>query len=218
MRSYIQACPIIRGYLSEASRVTDGPFADVRIRKEFSYCNSSFWRPGVLLVGDSACFVDVLLSSGVLLATDAALLAARLINTCLSGAIDEIRCFNEYELRYRLEYAKFYQLLVGLYDPSKDSQTYHNWLRTWLRTTNAFVLEPLEPWANSKILANTNGQAHLSSKMSIQDSSRQVEILRDFCKQTLQANCLPKMEEVKPLPPVKGQLKPSLDRLHWVNA
>ena len=84
----------------------------MRVRKDYSYCNSRFWRPGIVLVGDAACFVDPVLSSGVHLATYSGLLAARSINSCLAGLVDEESAFTEFERRYRREYGGFYQFLA----------------------------------------------------------------------------------------------------------
>src|SRR6185295_3326851 len=85
----------------------------------------SFWKPGCALVGDAACFIDPVFSSGVHLSTYSALLAARTINTCLRNTgIDEAVCFDEFEQRYRREFGNFYQFLVGFYDMHVDEDSY----------------------------------------------------------------------------------------------
>lgn len=81
----IEACPLIKEYLAGARRVTSGPYGELRVRKDYSYCNTRFWRPGMVLVGDAACFVDPVFSSGVHLATYSGLLAARSVNSCLAA-------------------------------------------------------------------------------------------------------------------------------------
>jgi halogenation protein CepH len=78
----------------------------------------------MLLLGDTACFIDPLLSSGVHLATYSALLGARSINTCLRGGVDETRCFEEYEQRYRKEYGVFYDFLLSFYDMDQEAESY----------------------------------------------------------------------------------------------
>ncbi|MCB0109786.1 MAG: tryptophan 7-halogenase, partial [Caldilineaceae bacterium] len=97
-----------------------GIYGEVRVRKDYSYCNTRFWEPGLALIGDVACFIDPILSTGVHLTTYAALQVARSINTCLRNdadtTIDEQQCFEEFETRYRAEYARFYQFLVAFYD------------------------------------------------------------------------------------------------------
>ena len=115
---------IIAEYLAEAHRVTTGAYGEVRVRKDWSYCSTSFWRPGMVLVGDAACFIDPVFSSGVHLSTYSALLAARSINTVLAGEIDEASCFTEFDTRYRREFALFHDFLVAFYDMHQDESSY----------------------------------------------------------------------------------------------
>lgn len=124
MRGFIASCPLIQEYLAGATRVTEGDYGKLRVRKDYSYSNSAFWKPGVVLVGDAACFIDPVFSSGVHLATYSALLAARSINSCLRGGIDESRAFDEFERRYRREFANFYQFLLAFYDMHEDEDSY----------------------------------------------------------------------------------------------
>jgi hypothetical protein len=77
-----------------------------------------------MLVGDAACFVDPVLSSGVHLAQYGAVLAARSINACLTGVVAEEDAFKEFEMRYKKEYAYFYKFLVSFYDMHRDSDSY----------------------------------------------------------------------------------------------
>ncbi|NUR62197.1 MAG: FAD-binding protein [Catenulispora sp.] len=120
----IDECPLIAEYLSDAQRVTSGTYGEVRIRKDYSYCADTFWRPGMVLVGDAACFIDPVFSSGVHLATYSALLAARSVNSSLSGKLDETKCFEEFEARYRKEFSLFHDFLVAFYDMHQDSDSY----------------------------------------------------------------------------------------------
>lgn len=121
---FIAACPIVRDYLSAAQRVTTGKYGEIRVRKDYSYCNTRFWDPGIALIGDAACFIDPVFSSGVHLATYSALLAARSINTRLRGDLDDELCFTEYEARYRREFGNFYQFLMAFYDMNQDMDSY----------------------------------------------------------------------------------------------
>ncbi|MFD1832750.1 MULTISPECIES: FAD-dependent oxidoreductase [Streptomyces] len=124
MRRFIDACPRIREMLANATRVTEGPYGRLRVRKDWSYCNTAFWSPGMVLVGDAACFVDPVFSSGVHLATYSGLLAARSLNAVLEGAVDEDSAFREFEKRYRSEYGRFYEFLVGFYDMNHSEDSY----------------------------------------------------------------------------------------------
>jgi halogenation protein CepH len=124
LTALIAECPMISDYLKDARRVTTGPYGELRVRKDYSYANSKFWRPGMALVGDAACFVDPIFSSGVHLATYGALLAARSINSVLAGTVDEDTAFGEFEERYRREYGVFYEFLVSFYDMHVDENSY----------------------------------------------------------------------------------------------
>lgn len=124
MREFIDACPLISEMLAGASRVTEGPYGKLRVRKDWSYCHNRFWSPGMVLVGDAACFVDPVFSSGVHLATYGGLLAARSINSCLDGAVDEEEAFAEFDRRYRREYSLFHDFLVGFYDMEQSEESY----------------------------------------------------------------------------------------------
>jgi FAD-dependent halogenase len=125
MSRLVDSCPLIREYLDGARRVTDGPYGEFRARKDYSYCNTRFWRPGMVLVGDSACFVDPVLSSGVHMATYSGLLAARSINSCLAGVMDEEAAFTEFERRYRREYGVFYEFLASFYGLQASEESYY---------------------------------------------------------------------------------------------
>jgi halogenation protein CepH len=124
MRSLIEECPMIEDYLSDATRVTTGTYGQLRVRKDYSYHQTKFWRPGMVLIGDAACFVDPVFSSGVHLATYSGLLAARSIGTVLAGITDEEAAFTEFEARYRREYGVFYEFLSAFYDMHEDEKSY----------------------------------------------------------------------------------------------
>jgi len=121
---FVEQCPLIADFLADATPVQSGPYGEVRIRKDYSYTQDRFWRPGMVLVGDAACFIDPVFSSGVHLATYSALLAARSINTVLAGTVAEETCFAEYETRYRKEYGVFHEFLLAFYDMHRDEGSY----------------------------------------------------------------------------------------------
>jgi halogenation protein CepH len=123
-RRMIAASPEVRAMLAGVPEATEAPYDRVRVRKDYSYAKRSFWVPGMALVGDAACFVDPVLSSGVHLATYSALLAARSINSDLDGTVAEDRAFAEFEARYRREYQLFYEFLISFYDLNQDERSY----------------------------------------------------------------------------------------------
>ncbi|HTX85465.1 MAG TPA: tryptophan 7-halogenase [Streptosporangiaceae bacterium] len=124
LRALIAECPLISEYLRDAKRVTEGQYGQLRVRKDYSYLNTAFWRPGMVLIGDAACFVDPIFSSGVHLATYSALLAARSINSVMAHLVDEEAAFREFELRYRREYGVYYEFLVAFYDMHVSESSY----------------------------------------------------------------------------------------------
>ncbi|MBX7096396.1 MAG: tryptophan 7-halogenase [Myxococcaceae bacterium] len=124
MRELIERAPIIKDHLSTAKRVETGEYGEYRVRRDWSYMNTKFWKPGMMLCGDAACFIDPIISTGVHLATYSGLQAARSINTVLRGDLEEEECFIEYERRYRREYNNFHDFLVGFYDWNKHESSY----------------------------------------------------------------------------------------------
>ncbi|MGW2048374.1 tryptophan 7-halogenase [Streptomyces sp. NPDC001858] len=124
LQALIDECPMISEYLASARRVTEGQYGEIRVRKDYSYHHTTFWRPGMMLVGDAACFVDPVFSSGVHLATYSALLAARSINSTLAGTVEEEVAMQEFEARYRREYGVFYEFLMSFYDMHRVEDSY----------------------------------------------------------------------------------------------
>jgi halogenation protein CepH len=124
LMALIAECPMVSDYLRDAKRCTEGQYGELRVRKDYSYANTKFWRPGMVLVGDAACFVDPIFSSGVHLATYGALLAARSINSVLAQTVDEQAAFREFEQRYRREFGVYYEFLVSFYDLNVNEDSY----------------------------------------------------------------------------------------------
>ncbi|MGH3171110.1 MAG: tryptophan 7-halogenase [Trebonia sp.] len=124
LSALIAECPMISDYLRDAKRVTEGEYGQLRVRKDYSYHNTKVWRPGMVLVGDAACFVDPIFSSGVHLATYSGLLTARSINSVFAGIVDEPTAFREFEQRYRREFGVYYEFLSAFYDLHANETSY----------------------------------------------------------------------------------------------
>lgn len=124
IKGLIAQCPMIADHLADATRVTTGQYGKLRVRKDYSYLQTKFHRPGMVLVGDAACFIDPVFSSGVHLATYSALLAARSINSVLGGIVEEGPAMAEFETRYRREYGVFYEFLTSFYEMHRDEKSY----------------------------------------------------------------------------------------------
>lgn len=134
MNRFIASCPEISELLKNATRVKEGIYGELRVRRDWSYTNERFWIPGLVLIGDAACFIDPVFSSGVHLATYSALLASRSINSILNDGMDEQRCFEEFEKRYRREFRNFYEFLATFYDMHQNEESYFWRARKVLRS------------------------------------------------------------------------------------
>jgi halogenation protein CepH len=169
MNRMLGRCPLIADFLSSASRVTTGLYGQLRIRRDWSYSCSKYFIPGAFLIGDSACFIDPLLSTGVHLATFSALLAARSVNSVLGKRLEEEVCMHEFEFRYRQEFERLYQFLVSFYDLQKHQQSYFWNARCILSAQEneegafARLVGGAATWGNTEdfvqYLENMNGQS-----------------------------------------------------------
>jgi FAD-dependent halogenase len=205
---YVSGCPIVADMVKQARPATVAPFEPVRLRSEYSYCRTSFWSPGVFAVGDAACFVDVLLSSGVHLATYGALLAARSVNSILAGVISEEHGMNEFETRLRLEYGIFYRGLVGLYDMNCTSDAYAVWLRSLLQDTNGVFVEWRERSSPQPITGAASDRAA--------ESDANVTAMRAYNARQVRYDGGPGMFNDPP-PPLRFTLSASSDWLRWAS-
>ena len=168
IRALIAECPMIGDYLSDATRVTEGEYGEFRVRKDYSYANTNFWRPGMALIGDAACFVDPIFSSGVHLATYGAMLAARSINSVLAGTIDEQTAFGEFEQRYRREFGVYYEFLVAFYDLNVNEDSYFWSARKVTQNTNSDLQSFVE-----LVGGVSSGEAALAASESSADHYKQ---------------------------------------------
>lgn len=242
--TWVNACPLISEYLAPARRITQGMYGEYRVRKDFSYSTTSFWRPGLVLIGDAACFIDPVFSSGVHLATYSALLAARSINTSLKGTLAEERCCAEFETRYRREFGNFYQFLSAFYDMHQDLDSYF-WaarkiLNTEERANEAFVRliagvsssdEPL--FSSSEYFQARIGlgdwfqsvipeTAMSADKVPEFDKAKfdPAEFLKGFTSEIvqIQTQALYGSDRDTEAPIARGGLIPSTDGFHWTAA
>jgi halogenation protein CepH len=206
LAGYIRGCPLTSEMLRDAVPSTRPLFAETRMRSEYSYCTTRFWAPGVVAIGDAACFVDVLLSSGVHLATYGALLAGRSINAVLDGRLGEEHAMNEYETRLRVEYATFYRGLVGLYDMHADADSYVTWLRTLLQDTNGVFVE----WREQPRAGAADDAGEL-----LERSRSNVATMRAFNTRQVRYAGGPGMTSEAVVPAVSHTLSASGDWLSW---
>lgn len=113
-----------------AERLRDAERTDaVHIARDWSYAYDRFTGNGYIAVGDAACFIDPLFSTGVHLAMLSGLLAATAVNTLLDKPeMDRDRILEFYEAAYRKEFGRLraqVYFLYGGHGASKDSYFWH---------------------------------------------------------------------------------------------
>jgi halogenation protein CepH len=236
LQKFIASCPIIAEYLKNATRITEGHYGKLRVRKDYSYSSTKFWTPGMVLIGDAACFVDPVFSSGVHLATYSAMLAARSINSILRDGMDEQRVFVEFEMRYRREYGNFYQFLTAFYNLDQDQDSYFWSARKVLNSeeeaNEAFVRlvagvgssgEPLFGSANDFFQTMTAVNASFQRAQSTPGKFDQSKLDRTFMSNftheamQLQVQGMTNGTEME-MPLWESGLIPSADGMHWTEA
>ncbi len=115
----IAACPVIAELVRPGKLVSK-----VKTEQDYSYMATSLTGPGYFLVGDAACFIDPLLSTGVHLATHAAMLCAASIASILRGEITEQEAMMFFEKSYRLAYLRLMVIISGLYAQYNGKESY----------------------------------------------------------------------------------------------
>ena len=115
----IRECPVIADLLAPAELVTP-----LRIEQDYSYTTERFTGPGYFLVGDAACFLDPLLSTGVHLATYSAMLAAASLASILRGEASEEEAAAFYEQTYRQSYLRLLAVVAALYQQYRGKDSY----------------------------------------------------------------------------------------------
>ncbi|MFI0446961.1 NAD(P)/FAD-dependent oxidoreductase [Actinomadura sp. 6N118] len=114
----VKSCETLNPVVQGASQI-----GDVRAEQDYSYVADSFSGPGYVAIGDAACFLDPLLSTGVHLALYSALTGAAAINSTLNGELSEQEAMAFFEYAYRRAYARLITLVSHLYQryDGKDS-------------------------------------------------------------------------------------------------
>ena len=92
--------------------------------RDWSYSASSVTGPGWILVGDAACFVDPLFSTGVHLAVTAAHMGAAYVVTALTEAELAPDAAVAFERLYRTQYEHFHELARLFYAGNQSVDSY----------------------------------------------------------------------------------------------
>jgi Tryptophan halogenase len=115
----ITQAPYTRQLLQEA-HLACGPF----VLKDWSYVSDEVVGDGYILVGDAACFVDPLFSSGVHLALMAGVLAAAYVTTALKDPSMVEAAGRVYKDLYYKEYGHFHDMAALFYSSNRTIESY----------------------------------------------------------------------------------------------
>jgi FAD-dependent halogenase len=111
--------PYTQQMLQEAN-LAYGPF----VLKDWSYVSNEVVGDGFILVGDAACFVDPLFSSGVHLALMAGVLAAAYVTTALKDPSMRDTAGRVYTDLYYKEYSHFHDMAALFYSSNRTIDSY----------------------------------------------------------------------------------------------
>ena len=213
LNDWVAKCPRTAALLAGARPATAPPYREVRTCADYSYASDAFWAPGLVRVGDAACFADVLLSSGVHLATYGALLAARSIEAVLRRRMSEPLAMDEYESRTRQEFSIFYAGISGLYDMSRPRDHYVQPLRDVLSHSNGVYMEAGEfPGVQAGLNIERVKHPQLAPE---HEAARNVRTMREWNRRALLYDGLPRNVPIGELPAIRNALTVSPDGRGW---
>ncbi|MGI5467156.1 NAD(P)/FAD-dependent oxidoreductase [Streptomyces sp. CA-132043] len=103
-------CPLLGRMLARGRLASP-----LKVESDYSYVSREFCGDGYYLVGDAACFLDPLLSTGVHLGMYSGLLCAAAIGSVLRGEVDEAAAQRFYRTAYRHAYERLLILVSAFY-------------------------------------------------------------------------------------------------------
>ncbi len=92
--------------------------------RDWSYISDSVVGDGFVLVGDAACFVDPLFSSGVHLALSAGVLGAAYVTTALKDAKLAAAAGPVFQGLYYTQYERFHEMAKLFYSSNRTTESY----------------------------------------------------------------------------------------------
>ncbi len=119
LEAQIAQAPHVRKLLDGAALV-----AEPEVERDWSYTSSSFAGDGYVLVGDAACFLDPLFSSGVHLALGGATLAATYVRTALANPASRAQAAQAYHSLYDKQYQYFRLTAQLFYGTNRSADSY----------------------------------------------------------------------------------------------
>lgn len=115
----IQRTPELAERLKSAKMIDE-----MRVLKDWSYTYDRFFGQGFVAVGDAACFIDPLLSTGVHLAMLSGYLGAASLNTLLDEPQNEERILSFYQEQYSREFNRLKDQIYFLYGGHSSPESY----------------------------------------------------------------------------------------------
>jgi FAD-dependent halogenase len=106
--------------LLQGAELVSGPFSV----RDWSYVSDSIVGDGFTLVGDAACFVDPLFSSGVHLALSAGVLGAAYVTTALKDPRLAAAAAPVYQELYYTQYRRFHEMAKLFYSSNRTTESY----------------------------------------------------------------------------------------------
>lgn len=106
--------------LIKDAKLVGGP----HVVRDWSYLSSRMVGPGYILVGDAACFIDPLFSSGVHLALTSGLVAAAYVGSVLKDPSMEAPAAEAYRDHYLGQYHSFHRLAQLFYSSNRSAESY----------------------------------------------------------------------------------------------
>ena len=97
--------------LLEGATMVKGPYTI----RDWSYQSNKYWGDGLILLGDAACFIDPLFSTGVFLGMQHAEILTSCLNSIMRGDMSETEALDYYEREYRAEYGDLRQICLAMY-------------------------------------------------------------------------------------------------------
>ena len=108
-----------RGMLESAQRIEAA-----RVVRDWSYVSQRLVGDGYILVGDAACFIDPLFSSGVHLALSSAVLAAAYVTSALRTPEMRAPAAEVYTQLYMQQYRQFREMAALFYASNRTADSY----------------------------------------------------------------------------------------------
>ena len=119
LEAQVALAPHTKQLLSDATLVDEPD-----VERDWSYTSKQFAGDGYVLVGDAACFVDPLFSSGVHLALGSATLAANYVKSALEAPQTRAQAAQLYESLYRKQYDYFHLTAQLFYGTNRSADSY----------------------------------------------------------------------------------------------